>query len=284
MTASLLDGTRVAFQLKQKIKQTVLEMQQSRMRPPSLAVILVGNDSASKIYVQNKRKACIEVGFESLAYDLPSSIKEEDLIQLIVELNESSNIDGILVQLPLPSHINKEKITETINPKKDVDGFHPYNIGRLVQGYPLLRPCTPYGIIQLLTDYQLPLKGKHAVIVGASIIVGRPMALEFLLAGSTTTICHRFTQNLDEFVKMADILVVATGIADVINSEWLNKKQVVVDVGIHRLSNGKLRGDINAEEAKEKVSWLTPVPGGVGPMTIATLLYNTLIAANSRMS
>lgn len=276
MTALILDGKQAAAKIKDRIRENI----QLRSRPLGLAVILVGHDPASEVYVANKRKACIEVGITSHAYDLPSSTSEEALIALIDQLNHNKDIHGILVQLPLPAAINSGKIIERISPAKDVDGFHPYNLGRLAQRSPLLRPCTPYGIIQLLQHFEIPLEGKHAVVVGASNIVGRPMALEFLLMASTVTICHRFTQNLEQHIRVADIVVAAAGVRDVINPDWLGSKQVVIDVGMHRMENGKLRGDINFEKARKKVAWITPVPGGVGPMTIATLLQNTVFAAD----
>ncbi|WP_133131272.1 bifunctional methylenetetrahydrofolate dehydrogenase/methenyltetrahydrofolate cyclohydrolase FolD [Legionella yabuuchiae] len=279
MAASLLDGKKVASLLHQDIQLAVDSRIELGLRPPQLAVILIGEDAPSQIYVENKRKACQEMGIQSLFYHLAFDIREYDLLSLISDLNENQEVDGILVQLPLPPHIDSKTIIEHINPYKDVDGFHPYNFGRLAQGNPLLRPCTPYGIIRLLTHYKLPLRGKNAVVVGASNIVGRPMALECLLAGSTVTICHRATRNLDEHIKNADIIIVATGHHGVINTEWLNKNHIVVDVGIHRSKEGKLQGDIEFDRAKEIVAWLTPVPGGVGPMTIATLLTNTLHAA-----
>ncbi len=282
MTASLLDGKIAATHLKNEIKSAVARMAAKGQRAPGLAVILVGDDPASKIYVANKRKACHEVGFNSYAYDLPGNTSEQELFTLIEELNNAANIDGILVQLPLPKAIDPNKVIEWINPMKDVDGFHPYNIGRLAQRNPLLRPCTPLGVINLLTFYQIPLVGIHALVIGASNIVGRPMALEFLLAASSVSICHRFTADLEKFVRIADVIVIATGVQDVLDINWLNAKQIIVDVGMHRLPDGKLRGDIDFKRAKDIVAWITPVPGGVGPMTIATLLQNTLIAANYR--
>lgn len=281
MTALLLDGKQVAESLKRDIAQAILARTSIGGRPPGLAVILVGKDPASEIYVNNKRKACAEVGIHSTAFDF-STISEEKLLQLIQELNEDSTIDGILVQLPLPDSINTSKIIESIAVAKDVDGFHPYNLGRLAQRTPLLRPCTPYGIIHLLNAYQLPLQGKRAVVIGASNIVGRPMAMELLLAGATVTICHRFTEEIELHVRTADILIVAAGVRDVIDPTWLNNTQILVDVGMHRLENGKLRGDVDFAEASKRVAWITPVPGGVGPMTIATLLQNTLNAANNQ--
>ncbi|WP_133128186.1 bifunctional methylenetetrahydrofolate dehydrogenase/methenyltetrahydrofolate cyclohydrolase FolD [Legionella nagasakiensis] len=278
MTASLLAGKPVASAMMQNIKQAVIARTRLGHRPPGLAVILVGTDPASLIYVTNKRKACLEVGFNSYAYDLPEQTTEEDLLTLIDQLNETKDIDGILVQLPLPNHIRTTAVIERINPTKDVDGFHPYNLGRLAQGNPQLRPCTPYGIIQMLAYYQLTVSGKHAVVVGASNIVGRPMALELLLAKATATICHRATRHLERHVRMADVVIIATGIPDVIDTNWLNKEQIIIDVGIHRKEDGSLRGDIEFALAKDKVAWITPVPGGVGPMTISTLLKNTLYA------
>lgn len=283
MTAQILDGKHVAATLKDTLKQSVTGMIAQGKRRPGLAVILVGKDAASEVYVKNKRTACVEVGITSLAYDLPDNISEEKLIELILELNNREDIDGILVQLPLPEHINSINILECISPGKDVDGFHPWNIGRLVQRAPLLRPCTPYGIIQLLHAYNFSLYGKHAVVVGASNIVGRPMALEFLLAGATVTICHRFTKNLEQHVRLADIVVVATGICDLVDPLWLHANQTIIDVGIHRLEDGKLRGDINFQLARERVAWITPVPGGVGPMTIVALLQNTVLAAELKL-
>jgi methylenetetrahydrofolate dehydrogenase (NADP+) / methenyltetrahydrofolate cyclohydrolase len=279
MLASLLDGLKVASTIKEQVKHSVNQRLKDGIRPPKLAVVLVGQDPASQVYVNNKRKACAAMGFDSQSFDLESSVSEEQLLQIILGLNEDPSVDGILVQLPLPDHINAKHIIEHIHPQKDVDGFHPYNFGRLAQGNPLLRPCTPFGIMTMLDYYELPVKGKHAVVVGASKIVGRPMALELLLANATVTVCHRSTRNLEDHVRAAEILVVATGQHGSVSTDWLNHNQVVIDVGIHRDEQGKLKGDIDFEHAKEKVAWITPVPGGVGPMTIATLLSNTLLAA-----
>lgn len=279
MTAQLIEGKKIASEIRQHIKERVSKKYQQGRRVPGLAVILVGNDPASKVYVNSKRKACQEVGFFSYSFDLPEHTSEKELLSLISRLNEDPTVDGILVQLPLPQQINEAKIIEHIKPDKDVDGFHPYNIGHLAQRNPILRPCTPFGIIKLLEYYSIPIKGKHAVIIGASNIVGRPLSLELLLAGATVTTCHRFSIELEKHVNIADILIMATGKIDLIDYECLHKDQVVIDVGIHRLENGKLRGDIDFEVAKEKVAWITPVPGGVGPMTIATLLENTMFAA-----
>lgn len=279
MTASLLDGKQVAALIKKEIKEVLDAEIAEGKRPPSLAVIRIGDDPASGIYVANKHKACLEVGIKSHIYTLAANIVEQELLLLIAELNQSALIDGILVQLPLPQQINTAKIIEAINPSKDVDGFHPYNLGCLAQRRPLFRPCTPKGIMRLLEFYSLSLTGKHSVVVGASNIVGRPMALELLLAGSTVTICHRFTQQLQQHIRMADLVVIAVGQADLVNTDWFHEQQIIIDVGIHRLGNGKIRGDIDFNQAREKVAWLTPVPGGVGPMTIASLLQNTMQAA-----
>lgn len=279
MTASLLDGKHVAEQLRATIKKTVVARVAEGHRPPGLAVICVGDDPASSIYVTNKRKMAADLGFESYAYDLPADTHEATLLALIDTLNDRADIDGILVQLPLPSQINTATVVERILPRKDVDGFHPYNLGSLAQGHPRLRPCTPYGVMQLLAYYQLPLAGKQAVVIGASNIVGRPMALELLLAKATVTICHRATTNLEHHVHHADLIVIATGTHDVIKTEWLQPKQIIVDVGIHRRADGSIHGDIDFLEAKKRVAWITPVPGGIGPMTVTTLLQNTLIAS-----
>lgn len=279
MVASILDGNLVATNIRRRIQHDVTNLRQQGHPAPGLAVVIVGDDPASAIYVKNKRKACIEVGFNSFAYNLPVETSENELLSLIDMLNNNNDVHGILVQLPLPAHINSEAIIERIHPKKDVDGFHPYNLGRLAQGNPLLRPCTPFGIVTLLAHYDLATLGKHVVVIGASNIVGRPMALEFLLAKSTVTICHSATQHLDQHVRMADIIVVATGKYNVIDTDWLKATQILIDVGMHRGSDGTVHGDVDFQQAKKKVAWITPVPRGVGPMTIATLLQNTWSAA-----
>lgn len=279
MTASILDGKLLAEKLELELQQTLKNHIEKGCPQPGLAVICIGEDKASHIYVHHKRAACQRVGIQSFAYDLPTSTAENDLIELIEKLNHDSKIHGILVQLPLPQHINQRKMIEAITPHKDVDGFHPYNLGRLAQGEPLLRPCTPYGIIQLLNHYQLPIQGQHAVVIGVSNIVGRPMGLELLLQKATVTLCHRQTTNLKQHVQSADILIVATGVPDVVPSDWLKQHQIVIDVGIHRTANNAVRGDMDYLSAKEKVSWITPVPKGVGPMTVLTLLQNTIKAA-----
>ncbi|CAM2995395.1 methylenetetrahydrofolate dehydrogenase [Legionella steigerwaltii] len=282
MSASLIDGKVVSSLRRDILKEHVREFLKETHRAPGLAVVLIGNDPASTVYVANKRKACAEVGITSHSFDLPEETTQEELLKLIDDLNHSEQIDGILIQLPLPRHINESVIIEHIKPEKDVDGFHPYNLGRLAQRNPLLRPCTPVGIMNLLKHYQIEVKRKHALVIGASNIVGRPMSLELLLAGATVTIAHKFTQQLEKFVRIADIVVVATGKMDVIDTAWLHKEQVIIDVGIHRLADGSIRGDIDFNNAVNKVSWITPVPGGVGPMTIVTLLENTLKAATLR--
>lgn len=279
MTAKILDGLLVAHQIKTRLKEKIQKEVDKGLSAPFLAVILVGHHPASKIYVTKKQEACQKVGVISNTKHLEENISEMELLNKIKLLNENPKVNGILVQLPLPSHIKPQSIIESLSPHKDVDGFHPYNLGRLVQRHPILRPCTSLGVIKLLEAYDLPLKGKHAVIVGSSNIVGRPMALELLMAGCTITICHSFTKNLKQQVEQAEILVSATGNPGLIQSQWIQEGAVVVDIGINRLSNGKITGDLDFNSAKERASWITPVPGGVGPMTVATLLENTWLAA-----
>lgn len=279
MTAHLIDGKSVAATMRSDISARIKAKVKEGGKPPGLAVILVGDDPASTIYVRNKRLACEEVGITSFYHALPANIKEAELIALIKELNNNPDVHGILLQAPLPNHIDEDKLYELIHPEKDVDGFHPYNLGRLAQRRPLLRPCTPFGVMILLDHINQQYKGKHAVIVGASNIVGRPMALELLIAGSTVTVCHRFTHDLPYFVKQADILVSATGKPALIKGDWIKEGATVIDVGQNRLPDGKIIGDVEFEKAKERAAWITPVPGGVGPMTVAVLLSNTLLAA-----
>jgi len=281
MTASIIDGKKIGEQIRLDIKQRVAQRIDGGQRPPGLAVVLVGADPASQVYVGSKRRACEEVGFKSLSYDLPASTSEASLLSLIHELNNHPEIDGILVQLPLPPQINPNIVINNINPSKDVDGFHPYNIGKLALRQPLLRPCTPLGIMTLLQSTGQEIKGMDAVIVGASNIVGRPMTLELLLAGCTVTTCHRFTKNLQSHVSRADLLVVAIGKLGIVHSDWIKPGAIVIDVGMNRNTEGKLVGDIHFETAKHKAGWITPVPGGVGPMTVATLMQNTFYAAES---
>ncbi len=280
MTAKIIDGKAIAAKLRQKVAQGVEQRLAQHKRAPGLAVILVGGDPASEIYVGKKRQACEEVGFISVGKNLPEDTTEEQLLDIIEELNQLSHIDGILVQLPLPKHIDANRILDTIRPDKDVDGFHAHNLGRLTQRRPLLRPCTPAGIMALLDSVTDDLKGMEAVIVGASNIVGRPMALELLMHGATVTVTHRFTRDLEYHVRRADLLIVAVGKPEIVQGEWVKPGAIVIDVGINRLPNGKLCGDIGFEAASKRASSITPVPGGVGPMTVATLLENTLYAAN----
>ncbi|MCU9947013.1 bifunctional methylenetetrahydrofolate dehydrogenase/methenyltetrahydrofolate cyclohydrolase FolD [Pseudomonas sp. PDM13] len=281
MTAQLIDGKTIAARLRQQIAKRVDERRQQGLRIPGLAVILVGSDPASQVYVAHKRKDCEEVGFISEAHDLPASTSQEDLLTLIDRLNVDPTIDGILVQLPLPAHLDASLLLERISPDKDVDGFHPYNIGRLAQRMPLLRPCTPKGIMTLLESTGADLYGMDAVVVGASNIVGRPMALELLLAGCTVTVTHRFTKDLAGHVGRADLVVVAAGKPGLVKGEWIKEGAIVIDVGINRQEDGKLVGDVEYEPALQRASWITPVPGGVGPMTRACLLENTLHAAET---
>lgn len=278
MLAKIIDGKTIAQTIRQEVAQKVqLRLEQGK-RAPGLAVILVGANPASQIYVGSKRRACEEVGFISRSYDLPDTTSEAELLKLIDDLNQDAEIDGILVQLPLPAGIDNVKVIERIHPDKDVDGFHPYNVGRLCQRAPRLRPCTPKGIVTLLERCGINTYGLNAVIIGASNIVGRPMSLELLLAGCTTTVTHRFTKDLEHHVRNADLLVVAVGKPNFIPGEWIKQGAIVVDVGINRLENGKVTGDVDFDEAAKRASWITPVPGGVGPMTVATLIQNTLQA------
>ena len=279
MSAQIIDGKAIAAGIRQEVKRAVQQRGAQGLRPPGLAVILVGNDPASEVYVSNKRKACNEAGFVSQSFDLPADTSEAALLKLIDDLNNDPSIDGILVQLPLPAHIDSETVIERIHPAKDVDGFHPYNIGRLTLRMPALRPCTPHGVMTLLKSTGQNLKGMEAVVVGASNIVGRPMSLELLLAGCTVTTCHRFTQNLSGHVARGDIVVVAVGKPGLVRGEWIKEGAIVIDVGINRNAEGKLVGDVDFEVAQSRAGWITPVPGGVGPMTVATLLQNTLYAA-----
>lgn len=280
MSANILDGKSLAAEIKQSVAKKVSAMIEQHGRAPGLAVVLVGSDPASEVYVNHKAKACAETGIVSFKHCLPESCSQDALLALLAELNADDTVDGILVQLPLPDHIDVNLILEAIHPSKDPDGFHPYNVGRLSQKLPTVHPCTPYGVIRLLERVDRDnLRGLNAVIVGASNIVGRPMALELLLAGCTVTICHRFTEGLEGRVNEADILIVAVGKPGFIPGSWVKLGAIVVDVGINRLSDGSLVGDVEFEVAKERAAWITPVPGGVGPMTVAILMENTLKAA-----
>jgi len=281
MTAQILDGKSIAAALKRDLKVATDQHLAAGKRRPGLAVVLVGADPASQVYVGSKRRSCDEIGFKSDSYDLPATTNQTELLALIDQLNADREIDGILVQLPLPDHIDADTVIERIAADKDVDGFHPYNMGRLAQRNPQLRPCTPKGVMTLLEKTGIELVGKEAVIVGQSNIVGRPMALELLMARCTITVCHSKTADLEFHVRRADVLVVGVGIANFIPGEWIKPGAVVIDVGINRLEDGSLAGDIEFESAKEKAAWITPVPGGVGPMTVATLMENTLYAAEN---
>lgn len=281
MSAQLIDGKAISAEVRQEVKEAIQTRLDKGLRRPGLAVILVGDDPASQVYVNHKRKACDEVGLLSRSYDLPSDATQEQLLQLIDQLNADGEIDGILVQLPLPEHIDAETVIERIHPDKDVDGFHPYNVGRLTLRIPVLRPCTPYGIMRLLDSVNEPYKGRNAVIVGASNIVGRPMALELMLAGATVTVCHRFTDDTEAHVRRADIVVVAVGKPGIVKGEWIKPGATVIDVGINRTDEGKLIGDVEFEVAAKNAAFITPVPGGVGPMTVAMLMKNSLYACQS---
>ncbi len=279
MSAQILDGKAIAADVRVNVKQRVDEVVASGRRAPGLAVVLMGENPASGVYVRNKRRACAEVGFYSELHELPATTSEQDLLALVDELNAKDAIDGILVQLPLPEHIDEEAVIERILPTKDVDGFHPYNVGRLVLRMPLLRSCTPRGIMTLLERTGQKLEGLDAVIIGQSNIVGRPMALELLAARCTITVCHSRTKELAQKARSADVLVVATGRPQMVSGDWIKPGAIVIDVGINRTEEGTLVGDVEFDSAREKAGWITPVPGGVGPMTIATLLENTLQAA-----
>ncbi len=279
MTAQMIDGKNIAAHVRQQVARRVAARREAGHRVPGLAVVLVGEDPASQVYVRNKHRACEQAGIHSFQHALPTDITQQELEQLVDRLNADPSVDGILVQLPLPAHLDERPILERIRPDKDVDGFHPYNLGRLAQRLPLLRPCTPKGIMTLLQESGLAVRGLDATVVGASNIVGRPMALELMLAGSTVTVCHRFTHDLKSHVQRADILVVAVGKPGVVSGEWVKPGAIVIDVGINRQPDGSLIGDVEFAPAANRASYITPVPGGVGPMTVASLLENTLDAA-----
>ena len=278
MTAQIISGKAIAENLLNSIKERINLRLESNKRAPGLAVILIGGDPASSIYVRNKRLACEKVGIRSVAYDLPATTTEAELLALIAQLNNDDSIDGILVQAPLPPQIKDEHIIEAISPDKDVDGFHPYNIGRLAVRQPTLRSCTPFGVIKMLQATNINLMGLNAVVVGVSNHVGRPMGLELLLAGCTVTSCHRHTKNLSQIVSEADLVVAAAGKPGLIKGEWIKPGAIVIDIGINRLADGSIAGDVDFNAAKERVGWISPVPGGVGPMTVATLMENTLLS------
>lgn len=281
MTARILDGKRIADELLERIKGRVSARVAAGKARPGLAVVLVGADPASAVYVKNKRKACKEVDFRSFDYDLPAETAEAELHTLIDRLNADARVHGILVQLPLPPHIDATALINRIDPRKDVDGFNAANVGALVLRQRGLRPCTPKGVMTLLAHTDRPVRGEHAVIVGVSNHVGRPMALELLLAGCTTTSCHKFTRDLPQFVAQADIVVVAVGRPGLVKGEWIKPGAIVIDIGINRLDDGRLVGDVEFDVAAQRASWITPVPGGVGRMTVATLIENTLEAAET---
>lgn len=284
MTAKLIDGKSIATKLREQLAKQVAQHRAAGHRPPGLAVLLVGANPASQVYVQHKQKACEQAGIQSHLISLPTKTSQSELLDQIDQLNQNPDIDGILVQLPLPAHISDEAIIEAIAPTKDVDGFHPYNVGRLLLKLPIFRSCTPKGIMTLLASTEQDLAGKRAVVVGASNIVGRPLVAELLLAGCTTTICHSRTINLDAEVKRAEILIAAVGKPNFIPGAWIQSNCTVIDVGINRLEDGRLVGDVAFAEARDKAAWITPVPGGVGPMTVASLLENTLQAYQQHLA
>lgn len=282
MSAKILDGKAIAAELRASIKTEVDQLISQGKQRPGLAVILVGENPASQVYVRNKKNACKEAGFNDFAYDLPASTSQADLLSLIDELNARDDVHGILVQLPLPDHIDPETVIERITPSKDVDGFHPYNVGRLATRMTKLAPCTPHGVMTMLSKTGIGLRGLNAVVVGASNIVGVPMALELLNARATVTVCHSATKDLPKMLSEADLVVVGVGIPEVVKGEWIKPGAIVIDVGINRMEDGRLCGDVEFAAAQQRASWITPVPGGVGPMTIATLLENTLQVAKSQ--
>ena len=279
MPAHIIDGKAVAQRVTDEVRANVAAHVAAGGVAPGLAVVLVGENAASQVYVRNKRKTTEAVGMRSFAHDLPATTSEAEVLALVDRLNADPAVNGILVQLPLPKHIDPERVIERIDPKKDVDGFHPYNIGRLVLKMPMLRPCTPYGCMRLLKETGQDLVGMHAVVIGQSNIVGRPMALELLMARCTVTICHSATRDLPGIVRQGDIVVAGVGKAKFVPGDWIKPGAIVIDVGINRMDDGKLCGDVDFAQAAEVAGWITPVPGGVGPMTIATLLANTLRAA-----
>lgn len=279
--AEIIDGKEVAQHIRKEVSEEVRKLKEKTGIVPGLAAVLVGSNPASEIYVRNKRKACGEAGIYSEEYKLPEETTESDLLSLIKELNEDKKIHGILVQLPLPKHINEAKILRAVSPSKDIDGFHPENVGYLVEGNPRFIPCTPHGIIKLLDYYKIEMQGKEAVVVGRSNIVGKPVSLLLLHRHATVTICHSRTKPLEDVTRRADILVAAIGRANFITGDMVKEGVVVIDVGINRNPDGKLTGDVDFEKVKEKASYITPVPGGVGPMTIAMLLWNTWSSAKS---
>jgi len=279
MNARILDGKRIADELLDELRSRVQARKQRGQAVPGLAVVFVGDDPASAVYVRNKRRACKHVGFRSRDYDLPATATQAELTVLIDRLNADPEIHGILVQLPLPAHIDATTLINRIDPRKDVDGFHPENIGRLALRQRGLRPCTSKGVMTLLAHTDRPVRGQDAVVVGVSNHVGRPLAFELLLAGCTTTCCHKFTRDLPQVVRGGDIVIVAVGRPGLVKGDWIKPGAVVIDVGINRIADGRLIGDVDFDGVAERASWITPVPGGVGPMTVATLMQNTVEAA-----
>ena len=282
MPAQLIDGKAVAQSVRERVGAAVAAHVAAGHRPPALATVLIGEDPASQVYVRSKRKSCEDLGIRSVPVHFEPSVTQEQLLAEVDRLNADDSIDGILVQMPLPGHIDPTEVIERIRPDKDVDGFHPYNLGRLAQRLPVLRPCTPYGVIELLKSVNEPFKRRTAVVVGASNHVGRPMMLELMLAGATATCCHRFTADVAAEVARADIVVVAVGKPDMVKGAWIKPGATVIDIGINRLPDGKLCGDVEFEAARQRAAFITPVPGGVGPMTVAMLMHNTLEAAALR--
>lgn len=278
MTSNIIDGKKIAAAVRKEIARDVANIKALHDRVPGLAVIIVGHDPASEVYVKHKQAACLEVGIQSQKFALPSFATQQDVLSLIEQLNRDVHVNGILLQLPLPSHFNVDVLLDAILPSKDVDGFHPYNMGRLAQRRPFLRPCTPFGVMHLLNHVQCDFKNSDALVVGGSNIVGKPMALELLLAGATVTVCHSNTRDLIKHLQLADIVISAVGKPEFIKGEWLKEGSIVIDVGITRLESGRLVGDVEFESAQKRAKWITPVPGGVGPMTVAMLLKNTLLA------
>ena len=277
MTTQIIDGKKIAGELLQKLKEEISQRKIDGIRAPCLAVLLIGDNPASEVYVRNKKIACEKIGIKSISVDLRSDVSEEEVLTIVKKLNDDNTVDGILVQSPLPAHVDEKLVIEAISPNKDVDGFHPLNIGLLAIKRPKLRSCTPYGVIKMLKTLNVDLVGMNATVVGASNNVGRPMALELLLENCTVTMCNSKTKNLESKVNQADLLVVAAGIKNLVKGEWIKQDAIVIDIGINRV-DGKLVGDVEFSVAKEKASFITPVPGGVGPMTVATLMENTLLA------
>ena len=283
VSAQLIDGKAVAARVHERVRADVEARKSRGLRAPALATVLVGNDPASEVYVRNKRLTCEKVGIRSVPMHFDAGVGQDELLAAVDALNVDPLIDGILVQLPLPAHLDATAVTERIRPDKDVDGFHPYNIGRLAQRRPALRPCTPYGVMELLRSAGETFKGRTAVVVGASNHVGRPMMLELMLAGATAACCHRFTADVAAEVARADILVVAVGRPAMVKGDWIKPGAIVIDVGINRLDDGRLVGDVEFEAARQRARAITPVPGGVGPMTVAMLMQNTLQAADDNV-